>query len=212
MNSALEKAVVCNPAQNSFLKIDKTFCNNYIDPDSLDKEDPTKSSPLALLIETCDRVRKNLEQTKFSTILCDLVNDMAAPPSLVGQKRHADALLRHPPVKLRRPSFHPPSPPVPPLHPFFLPPPQTEPINLSSKLVEVATTFAPFPTPPPSLSPTPSPLSLTPMTSLLTQLLFFSGLLPHLLKLGPLFSPPCQQYTLRSLFTPPSQTQAAFLP
>ncbi|VDM15779.1 unnamed protein product [Hydatigera taeniaeformis] len=137
---------------------------------------------------------------------------MATPSSLAGQKRHADALFCHPPMKVRRSSCHTSLPPAPPPHSFFLPPPQTEPVNLSSKLAEAATTFAPSLTPPPSLSLIPNLRSPASITNLLTQLLFFGGLLPHLLKLGPLFTPPCQQYSLHSLFAPPSQTQAAFLP
>ncbi|KAL5107785.1 hypothetical protein TcWFU_005714 [Taenia crassiceps] len=148
------KAVVCNSTQNSYLEIDKTFCTNYIDPHSLETS-PPNSDPLALLIETCDRVRRDLERTKFSTILCDLVCDIAAPSSLAGQKRPPSALLCHPPMKLRRSSCHLPLPTAPPLHTFILPPPQTEPVNLSSKLAEEATTFAPSPTIPQSLSPAP---------------------------------------------------------
>ncbi|VDK32102.1 unnamed protein product [Taenia asiatica] len=205
------KAVVRNTAQNSYLNIDKTFCINYIHPDSLDTESSLKSDPLALLIETCDRVRRDLERTRFSTILCDLVCDIAAPSSLAGQKRQANANLCHPPMKLRRSSCYLPLPLAPPPPSFFLPPPQTEPVNLSSKLAEVVPTFSPSATPSPTPSPVPNSQSPTPMTNLLTQLLFFGGLFPHLLKLGPLFPPPCQQYSPHSLFTP-SQTQAAFLP
>lgn len=55
------KAVVRNTTQNSHLKIDKTFCINYIDPDSLDEVSTRGSSIYTRVVDDFPLFDKCLE-------------------------------------------------------------------------------------------------------------------------------------------------------
>ncbi|VDL19229.1 unnamed protein product [Hymenolepis diminuta] len=198
---------------------DKCPCGGYIDPKTLEKLDPTRPDPLAELVKSCDRLKKELEQTKFSNTLQDIVCETSAssPSAVLGQKRHGDSSnLRHsqPTIKLRKTHLRSHLSSVQ-SQPTLLPPPQTEPVNLSSKLtINNQSTRVPSSITPPS--PISSPISAT---NMLVQLLILSGMFPNLLKMSPqLCSPPPSSPSISlwtpigSLFTPSQQIQAAFYP
>nr|CDS25589.1 conserved hypothetical protein [Hymenolepis microstoma] len=194
-------------------------CSGYINPESLEDPDPAKPDPLAELVKSYDRLKKELEQTKFSNALQDIVCEPSNsfPSSVPGQKRQADASNLHhsqPNIKLRKTHLR--------SHfvslqsfPSFLPPPQTEPVNLSSKsTIEDQSTRTPSSITPPS--PIGSPISTT---NMLAQLLILSGMFPHLLKMNPQVrsSPPSSSSTspltpIGSLFLSSQPIQATFYP
>ncbi|VDN99847.1 unnamed protein product [Rodentolepis nana] len=196
----------------------KCPCIGYINPEALEDPDLAKPDPLAELVKSYDRLKKELEQAKFSNVLQDIVCEPAnsLTSAVPGQKRQADASnLQHSisTMKLRKTHLRSNFMPLQSFPPL-LPPPQTEPVNLSNKsaIEDQPTRALPSITPP---SPIGSPISTA---NMLAQLLILSGMFPHLLKLNPQVrsSPPSSSTSpltpIGSLFSCYKPIQASFYP
>ncbi|VDD76791.1 unnamed protein product [Mesocestoides corti] len=181
-------------------KMDDASYYSYINPSSLEKEDPAKPSPLARLVDSCDRFGKELGLGEFSSILRGLVCEGAAMP-VAGQKRSSDPAAsagRHQAsAKMRRLQLHPHPP-----HLLLLPPPQTEPVNLSKTVDTQLGGESALP---------PSNHRSSSSSLLITQLLLLGDLLPHLLASGPDVAP-SHSFALPLVLAPPSlQAKTTFL-